>query len=313
MSELTRRSAIIAAGIAGAATVGTANADDRRPRRGVTTFVFAAGANGAAGAPAELVLRGHRAVGVELPGHSATDAQFRLSYQAPQDLAALATEPSPLAGVTFEDQIQATVDVVRRAARFGPVVLVGTSIGGATISLVANRVPHLIDLLVYDTAFCCVNLAKPNEYMLTPEAAGTQVLALAGFAIGDPKAIGAARSNWRLADRQLLAAAKKALIDDGTDAEFYGFLNTMAPDELATKGETDARGHVDTWGRVPRAYVRHTGDNLIPLALQNRMIAEADALTPRNRFRVFDVPSGHVPNAENMARLIDILDGLAIR
>ena len=54
--------------------------------------------------------------------------------------------------------------------------------GGSTITRVANQVPDLIDHLVYDAAFVCVDLPSPNEYLLTPEgqrtfgAAGTKQL-----------------------------------------------------------------------------------------------------------------------------------------
>jgi pimeloyl-ACP methyl ester carboxylesterase len=272
----------------------------------VTTFVFAEGANGVSAAPNELVLRGHRGVGVEQPGQ-----QFRLSYQAPQDLTAFATEPSALAGVTVADQVAATVEVVRRAAAHGPVVLVGASIGGAAISMVADAVPDLIDLLVYDTAFCCVDLPTPDECMATPEAADTRIGNLLGFAAADPSMIGAVRFNWRTADRALLTKAKEPFLAEATDAEFSAFLNSMAPDDLLGKGATPARGHHDRWGRVPRGYVRHLRDRIIPPALQDRMIREADAATPGNRFRVLDLDTSHAPGAPHMAQLVDIYDRLA--
>jgi pimeloyl-ACP methyl ester carboxylesterase len=334
MPELTRRTALAAAGLgvvspallaaaspAAAASPGAASAAAAslgasrasvvsstagRPSRGrVTTFVFAAGANGVSAAPNELVLRGHRGVGINQPGQ-----QFRLSYQAPQDLAAFATERSALAGVTVADQVAATVETVRRAAAHGPVVLVGASIGGAMISLVADVVPHLIDLLVYDTAFCCVALATPDEYMVTPEAATSRVGDLLGFVAADPSVIGAVRFNWRTADPKLLTAAKAAFLAEATDAEFYAFLNTMAPDDLLTKGATPARGDRTRWGRVPRVYVRHLRDRIVPLPLQDRMIREADAATPGNRFRVFDLDTSHVPDARKLAELVDLYDAL---
>lgn len=269
------------------------------------TFVFAAGANGVSAAPDELILRGHRGVGVAQPGQ-----QFRLSYQAPQDLVAFASERSALAGVTVADQVAATVEVVRRAAAHGPVVLVGASIGGAMISLVADAVPQLVDLLVYDTAFCCTDLATPDEYMATPEAATSRIGDLLGFVAADPSVVGAVRFNWRTADRTLLAAAKAAFLADGTDAEFFAFLNGMAPDELLGKGATPSRGDRTRWGRVPRVYVRHLRDRIVPLALQDRMIREADTATPGNRFRVVDLDTSHVPDAAKLAELVDIYDAL---
>ncbi|SFH91417.1 Alpha/beta hydrolase family protein [Amycolatopsis regifaucium] len=311
MNDPTRRRAITVAGLAGITGLATTGPASARERRGVPTFVFAAGANGVSGVPNELVLRGYRCVGVDLPGQRPTDAQFRLSYQAPQDLAAFATEPSPLAGVTVADHIAATVETVRRAAAHGPVVLVGASIGGAAISLVANQVPRLIDLLIYDTAFCCSALRTPGEYLGTAEGSTTRVTALLEFMAGDPATIGAYRSNWRIADPVRLAKAKEAFMSDSTDAEFHTFLNSMMPDELPGKSEVDSRGDLRTWGRIPRVYVRHLRDDVVPLALQDRMIREADERTPGNRFRVFDLDSAHVLTSAKLAELLDLYDRLA--
>jgi hypothetical protein len=33
--------------------------------------------------------------------------------------------------------------------------------------------PHLIDRIVYDSAFCCVDLACPEDYLTTPEGSTT--------------------------------------------------------------------------------------------------------------------------------------------
>jgi hypothetical protein len=62
---------------------------------------------------------------------------------------------------------------------------------------------------------------------------------------------------------------------------------------------------------VPRVYVRHLRDRIVPLALQDRMIREADRATPGNRFHVADLDASHVPNAAGLAELVDIYDALA--
>lgn len=71
-----------------------------------------------AGLVRELTLRGVRSVALDLPGHG-EEAFYPRSYQAPQDLGALATEPSPLAKITVDDYGERVVDVVRRARRQG--------------------------------------------------------------------------------------------------------------------------------------------------------------------------------------------------
>jgi pimeloyl-ACP methyl ester carboxylesterase len=243
-----------------------------------------------------------------LPGR---EGQFRRSYQAPQDLRALATEPSPMAGITLDDYVEQSVAVVRRAARHGPVVLWGGSMGGATLNRVGNEVPDLIDRLVYSSAFCCTGLPRCADYLATPEAAGSLLFDLAPAAAADPAVIGATRTNWRTADPAVLDLLKRALQADSPEPEFLAMLNTMQPDESSQVPLADARGHRETWGRIPRTYIRHTRDRCIPVALQDRMIAEADALTPGNRFDVRSVPTTHAADAAGWSRTVDILDRLA--
>ncbi|MFC7327897.1 alpha/beta hydrolase [Marinactinospora rubrisoli] len=308
------RAATVLTGTAGGAalTVGTPpahasprpDADADRP-----TFVIVHGSNGNAQSYAQLVaglaMAGHHALAVDLPGHGSA-ANFPLSYQAPQDLDALATEPSPvLAETTLGDNVRHVTQVVRRAARHGPVVLVGHSMGGATITGVANEVPDLISRLVYLTAFCCVRLRSVFDYVLTPEAGTPPVIP----GVGDPERLGVNRTNWRSADPEFLTAAKAALAENYDDNAFRSILNTFEPDESALVPLDDARSDTTTWGRVPRSYIRCTLDRTIPLALQDRMIREADEATPGNRFDVHLLEAPHV-GPESPEPLVEILGDL---
>ncbi|MFE0381570.1 alpha/beta fold hydrolase [Streptomyces inhibens] len=128
----SRRSALKAA-VAGAGAVtsvgagaSVAHADGRR--RGAPTFVLVhgSGSNSFYWQPLlrELGLRGHRAIAVDLPGHG-LGAYLPESYQTPQDLERLRTEPSPISKVTLGDFAAHVIGVVRRAYHNGPVVLVG--------------------------------------------------------------------------------------------------------------------------------------------------------------------------------------------
>jgi pimeloyl-ACP methyl ester carboxylesterase len=330
MTRQSRRGVLRAAALAGAAGVGLAAAGRAsaaataagsspvaagRRRGTVTTFVFVAGFSGTASGSPELTRLGHRTLGVDLPGHGPDSPQFRLSYQAPQNLAALATEPSPLAGIGLNDYVNQVVDAVQQVARYGPVILVGGSMGGATISRVGNRIPDLIDRIVYDSAFCCVDLPSLVDYLATPEG-GTSLLLnpdLAAGAIGDPAVLGAARTNWRSANPKFLAAARAAYMAEGSDAEFFSMLNSLQPDESVTVPIEDGRVQAHTWGRIKRTYIRHTLDRTIPIALQDRMIREADALTPHNRFDVHTVRTSHCPTTNGWQEIVRILDSLAAR
>ncbi|MCP2164568.1 alpha/beta fold hydrolase [Goodfellowiella coeruleoviolacea] len=276
------------------------------------TFVLVHGSNansfGWAPLQRELALLGHRSLAVDLPGHGA-GAHFPAAYQAPQDPAELATTPSPLAGLTLEAGVEHVIDTLRRVREHGPVVLVGHSRGGLVITQVANTAPELVDRLVYISAWCCVDLTV-GEYMQTPEYATSALAHTAGVLVGNPAELGALRMNWRTADPELLAALKTAMLADGTDTEFRTYLNLLEPDEILSAGE-DHQGRADTWGRIPRSYIRLTGDTSIPLALQDRFIKEADALTPDNPFDVHSVDSSHVRFQLHPAETAAILAGLA--
>ncbi|MER6756917.1 alpha/beta fold hydrolase [Micromonospora echinofusca] len=258
-----------------------------------STFVFVpgAGSNSFTWAPMqrELALRGHRSLAVDLPGHG-FGATFPAAYQAPQDLAALATTPSAMAGIGHADNVAHVLDVVRRVREHGPVILVGHSRGGLTLTGVANAAPELVDRLVYISAWCCA-ADTPAGYQASAENASSALNDVGGLLAANPMELGALRFNWRTADPALLAILREAVLADGTDDEFHGYLNTLEPDESLDAGEE--RADPETWGRVPRTYVRLTADRAMPIALQDRFIADADELTPDNPFDVRSLDVSH--------------------
>lgn len=259
----------------------------------------------------ELALLGHRSCAVDLPGHG-LDAQYPVAYQAPQDLGTWAVEPSMLAGVTLPDNANLVVDVVRRVAEHGPVVLVGASLGGTAISVAGNLVPHLVDRLVYISAWSCVAHANPIEYMGEPEFATNLLGPLAALNVGDPAVLGVGRANYRTADPNLLTRLKAAIMADTTDEQFRAFLNILQPDESISVMMGDARVQADTWGTIARSYIRLTEDRSLPIAMQDRLIAEADALTPGNPYDVHTLDSSHVGFVFQAPEVAAILDKLSI-
>lgn len=306
--KLLRNTAVLGAGAAAVTTAGVAAAATGG-KEGSPTFVIVNGSNGTGMGINGLGLHGLRSVAVELPGH--TTGHFPLEYQAPQDLEAWATKPSPVAGVSLGDYVDATVAVVETVAEYGPVILIGQSMGGGVITKVAGRVPELVDRLVYDAAYCCVELPTMNEYMSTEEASESLGDKLVDWIIGNPVELGVTRVNWRSADPDFLADAKAMFLADGTDEEVLTLLANLQPDESFLPVSEDASADKDTWGTVPRSYIRHTGDRMLPIALQDRMIAEADALTPDNVFDVHTVETSHAGTARAHEEILEILVGLA--
>ncbi|MFB7613938.1 alpha/beta fold hydrolase [Kitasatospora sp. NPDC056181] len=260
------------------------------------TFVLVHGAfaNSFSFAPlqAELGLLGHRSVAVDLPGHGFA-ATYPRAYQAPQDLGGLATEPGAIKGVTLADNAAHLIGILERAKRNGPVVLVSHSRGGITATVAANRRPDLIDHIVYVSSWCPVTL-DVGAYYAEPEMATVDAAGLASAMVANPAELGLLRSNFRTADPGVLAAFKAAFLADGTDEELLVFLNTLQPDENLDAGTSDDRAQADSWGRIPRSYVRLTEDTSVPLAMQDRMIREGDALTPENSYDVRTLTSSHL-------------------
>ncbi|MEU1054323.1 alpha/beta hydrolase [Streptomyces sp. NPDC005876] len=259
---------------------------------------------------AELGLLGHRSVAVDLPGHGFA-ATYSRAYQAPQDLEGLATAPGAIKGVTLADNVAHLIGTLERAKRNGPVVLVAHSRGGLTATVAANQRPDLIDRIVYVSAWCPVDL-DANAYYAEPEMASVDAASLASALAGNPAELGLLRVNFRTADPAALAALKAAFLADGTDEEFLVFLNTFQPDENLDTGTPEDRARADTWGRIPRTYVRLTEDTSIPLAMQDRMIREGDALTPENPYDVRTLTSSHLKWLVDPAPAARVLGDLAV-
>lgn len=94
--------------------------------------------------------------------------------------------------------------------------------------------------------------------------------------------------------------------------KFRVLLNVLQPDESLAVMMSDARGHADTWGTIARTYIRLTDDRSLPVVMQDRLIAEADALTPGNTYDVHTLATSHVGFLLKLAEVVGILDQLTV-
>jgi pimeloyl-ACP methyl ester carboxylesterase len=300
----------------GAGAIGAALAACGGSNAGATskpTFVFVHGAWHGSWCWSEtarlLAEQGYHSVMLDLPGHGIT-ARLPASYTAkPQDPAALATEVSPLAALTLNDYRDSALKVIRGlvAAGSGPVVLVGHSLGGATLSAVAEADPTLIRRLVYLTAFVPVTFPTVLQYQLHPNFAASEVLPLL---VADPAVVKAGRINPDSADASYVAKVKSAFYHDVSDAAFAAAANLIAPDEPLQALTTPVNATVARWGSVPRAFIRCTADRAIPITAQDKMIADADAFTPGNKFVQKTLSTSHSPFVSAPADLVAVLTSM---
>jgi pimeloyl-ACP methyl ester carboxylesterase len=252
-----------------------------------------------------LTAMGHRAFAIDLPG-SGLNAAYPQSYLR-NDFTAFATEPSPVGGIHLADYANAITTQLTRMARHGKVTLVGHSFGGLAITLAAEAAPDLIARLVYLTAYVPVpNL--PNGVALASLPEG-QTSISGAILIGDPRVTGAQRINPRDADPAYVEKGRQALYNDVSTEEYLGFAVYCNPDLPLQVAFDNAKGTPEWWGRIPRSFIRCTEDHTIPLALQDRMISEADAVTPDNKFQVHTLASSHSSFASMPDKLAAVLSG----
>ncbi|MFD8643045.1 alpha/beta hydrolase [Streptomyces zaomyceticus] len=259
----------------------------------------------------ELALLGHRSHAVDLPGHGDLADVPAAYYRQPQDITALAAAPSPVRGVTLRDNVRHVVDTLRRLAASGPIVLVGNSLGGLTITAVANAVPELLDRVVYLSALC---LGDPAMLTEAWNVVDDNLLdaAVARIAVPDVRDPGVVRLNWRAAhsDPEVFAALKAAVMADSSDHRFRLLLDSLDPDETYAAMEPGALIRADTWGRVPHTYVRLSEDRSLTPAVQDHMIRTADALTPHHPFDVHTLAASHVGYFSRPRLFAELLTGL---
>lgn len=262
----------------------------------------------------ELALLGHRALPVELPGHG-FDTVFPPGYQGQYDQDTFVSARSPIAGLTLDDYAEHTLGLIRRAARNGPVILVGHSLGGATVTRVANSAPELLARTVYLCAYCCVALPTVMAYATqvadSNDPSDPLTRARRRGWVGNPARTGAARTNPRTGDPEVLAL--HALLGADLDpARVPAVLSYgLQPDEPVAALVGNAQVDPATWTRVPHSYIRTLQDQVIPLDLQDRMIAEADAISSGNSFDVHTIDASHLALITQPSQTAEILTKLA--
>jgi pimeloyl-ACP methyl ester carboxylesterase len=246
---------------------------------------------------------GHPVLTLDLPGagiHAAVPASFRVR---PIDLTVFATEPSPNAGVGQAERTEATIAAVRKAALLGngKVVLVGHSLGGLTISPVAESIPDTLSAVVYLSAFLLAPGMVAGEMTGHPTMADSKVPLSA-----DPSQVGALRLDTASDDPKYLSTLKAAFYGDLTDAQFSVVITHLHPDEPVQVCGVPSNITSDRFGTVARHYIRCERDQAVTLAAQDFMIDSVD-VAMGNSTIVHTMETSHSPFNSDPAGLAKIL------
>ena len=267
------------------------------------TFIFAHGAwhNAAhwADTIAELEKRGHRGRALDLPGHG-SHAILPAGYTE-QDLSIFASAPSAAASITVDEAAESVLRALQECQGFERPVLVGHSMGGVIITKAAQLAPDLIGRLIYISAYVPTGGRSAAYYGGLPEADTPYDKEVF---IGNPAAIGAARINPR-GSNAVLGKLRDLYYHDVPEDVAWRHVSGLTPDVPVSFWISDVETSPERWGSVRRGYIRCELDHATLPALQDLMIADADAEAPATRFEVLSLPSGHSPFASMPGRLAE--------
>jgi len=179
------------------------------------------------------------------------------------------TDPHKL---TPDDYKQAVLKAVSTEAR--PVVLVGHSFGGITVSNVAEAAPEKISALVYLSAF----LPKNGESLqsLAQTDADSALGRDGNFVVSPDYAYASIKPEH----------AAELFGNDAIDGDREAIRKSLISDPLAPMAMPVVLT-ATRFGKVPKYYIETTEDLIVSPALQERMIAGADVK------RVFKISAGH--------------------
>ncbi len=313
--HLNRRSvfASVASGLAGAGLAASGSSQAKETKKPAFVLVHGAWHNASTYTLViqHLAQLGHAAVALDLPGHG-LDARLPASWhRRPFDETAFATEVSPVAATTLADYAARTIAVIDqvRALGYEKVVLVGHSMGGVTITQVAEMVPTKLLKLVYLTAFLPPNGASGLTAALLPEGATNQVPPLW---LADPAVIGAMRIDFDSPDATYQAKIKQAFYGDVSDDAFAAMGNMLVPDDAAAPTATPITRTSTNWGSVERHYIKCLRDNAMPQPLAQKMVDIADQEFPSRKTILHTMDTSHSPFLSQPQALAQLLASIAL-
>ena len=199
-------------------------------------------------------------------------------------------DDTPIADVTLEMNIDRVAETIGKLAE--PVVLVGHSLGGITITGVAERVPDRIGLLVYLTAFLPRDGESGSAIASSPAwipEAGTRAII--------PSADGLSVSFSP-------EGALERFYNGCSEADIAYCLPRLKPQPSIIRN-SPVHTTPERFGSVPRAYVHCADDRSVALAVQQYMVEHLPCR------ETVTLQTGHSPFLSAPKELANALSNLA--
>ncbi|MBN9739878.1 alpha/beta hydrolase [Amycolatopsis sp. A1MSW2902] len=255
-----------------------------------------------------LSRHGLASIAVDLPG-SGLGAPVPSGYFRPGQ-PGLAAEKSALSDLTLQDSTDVVLEaLVSARTRYRNVLLVAHSAAGSVVSAAAEQAPELVDRLVYLSAFVPAGRPRFSDYIEAEENVGAVQIP----PVGDPAELGAIRINPLSPDPAVTDVIRRAFLNDLPADAPDSWRQFLHPDHPLSHYGTPVPLSAERWGRLPRSYLRLTGDLALPPVTQDLMIAEADQVTPDNPFQVHSLPGGHSPFVIRPEELATLFAAIALQ
>jgi pimeloyl-ACP methyl ester carboxylesterase len=184
-----------------------------------------------------------------------------------------------------------------------PVALVGHSLGGLTVSEVAEARPERIATAVFVCAYMIAPGLTVSDVRRRPSMAGSLVPTLL---TADPTATGSLRIDISSEDLDYRDRMRRAFADGMASIEFERELLHMSADEPLGPLRHYSLMTRERFGSLPRHYVRTLRDLALLPDAQNEMIREVDDAMGTVT-AVHDLAAAHGPHLTSVSQLAEIL------
>jgi pimeloyl-ACP methyl ester carboxylesterase len=190
---------------------------------------------------------------------------------ATPDLTSHGYDPTPYDGFKSIEEYAGPVEAMLKNAN-EKVVLFGHSMGGVTLTYLAEKYPEKISKLIYLTAFMVPNGKKALDYiLLNLKIPAAKELFQVASQVNDGRGL-----KLDLTKRDLLKAAFYA---DCSDRDLDVAAKNVLPITSTVPDNTVSTITPKRFGRIPRVYIECTEDKAIPIETQRLMVSDVPGAT----------------------------------